>query len=128
VEVRDRNIAPQRGPLFAGIGLAQWTIPSRRDGLFRHKFRGQQLGAAILSDLHAQVDYLVTELGQRYDAPVNTTLRAPGVTVDDAADEVVYGYERPGSIQQNSQRLPRTDPRVLKVFRERRGQASRAVQ
>jgi peptidoglycan hydrolase-like protein with peptidoglycan-binding domain len=127
VEVRDRNIAPQRSPLLAGIGLAQWTTPSRRDGLFRHTFRGQQLGAAILSDLDAQVDYLVTELGQRYYAPVYTSLRAPGVTVDDAADDFVYGYERPGSIQQNRQRLPRTDPRVLKVFRERRAQARRAL-
>ena len=127
VEVRDRNIAPQRGPLLVGIGLAQRTTFSRRDGLFRHTFRGQQLGAAILSDLDAQVDYLVTELGQRYYAPVNTSLRAPGVTLDDAADDFVYGYERPGSIQQNRQRLPRTDPRVLKVFRERRDEARRAL-
>ena len=64
-QVRDRNFGRRTGPRHPGIGIAQWTSPNRREGLFRHAFRGRQLGSAILSDLDAQVDYLVAELHRR---------------------------------------------------------------
>jgi hypothetical protein len=62
----NRSLSQQTGPLLAGTGLAQWTSSSRRIGLFRHAFNGQVLGANILFDMDAQLDYLVRELGTNY--------------------------------------------------------------
>jgi hypothetical protein len=93
-QVRDRDESRRTGPRAEGIGLAQWTSSNRRRGLFLHRFRGRVLGPAILLDLEAQVDYLVTELRRDYRA-VNATLMAPSVTIDQASDAVLLGFERP---------------------------------
>lgn len=50
------------GPHKPGAGIAQWTTTKRRAGLFQHEYNGVVLGAAILNNLDAQVDYLVKEL------------------------------------------------------------------
>jgi len=121
-EVRDRNFGRRTGPRLPGIGLAQWTSKDRRVGLFRHSFRGRVLGSAILSDLDAQVDYLVTELRGTYRA-VDAVLRAPGVTVDQAADVVVLRFERPAAVLNR----PVTDPGVQQVLARRRASAARAL-
>ena len=47
-EIRDRDRARRRGPRLPGVGLAQWTSPRRRAGLFTHTFNGRRLGTAIL--------------------------------------------------------------------------------
>ncbi len=104
-EVRDRSYGRRAGPRHPGVGLAQWTSPNRRTGLLRHTFQGRQLGSAILSDLDAQVDYLVSELRTGY-RPVNAVLMAPGVTVDQASDEVLLRFEIPAAVLNK----PRTDP------------------
>ena len=122
-EVRDRSYSRRTGPRLPGIGLAQWTSPDRRRGLFRHVFRGRHLGSAILSDLEAQVDYLVTELGGPY-RQVDAALRAPGVTLDQASDVVLLRFERPASVVNR----PRTDPGVQSVLRRRRGYGARALE
>ncbi|WP_174188561.1 phage tail tip lysozyme [Nocardia barduliensis] len=125
-QVRDRDFAAKRGPRRPGIGIAQWTHPRRRAGLFIHSLNGKVLGAAILFDLGAQVDYLVTEIRRGFRT-MNATLMAPCVTVNDAADEVVYRFERPGSVVQDGKLLPRDDPRVQQVFEQRRSLAQRAL-
>lgn len=128
-EVMNRSAKAKRGPKKPGIGLAQWTSGTRRTGLFEYEFEGQQLGPEILTNMEAQVDYLVHEL-QTKSRGVNARLRAPGVTVDDAADEVVYQFEVPGAILDDSKprrKLPRSDERVQRVFRARRGQAQAAL-
>ncbi|SDD02766.1 phage tail tip lysozyme [Rhodococcus tukisamuensis] len=125
-QVRDRDFAAKRGPRRPGIGIAQWTHPRRRAGLFSHSFNGKVLGATILFDLDAQVDYLVTELRRGFRT-VNATLTAPRVTADDASDEVVYRVERPGRVLQDGKLLPRDDPRVQQVFEQRRSHAQRAL-
>ena len=59
---------------------------------------------------------------------MNTALTAAGVTLNDAADEVVYNFEIPGSILDGSgNKLPRTDPAVQAVFGVRRSNAQRAL-
>lgn len=123
-EIRDRDFNLKRGPRLPGVGLAQWTSPERRAGLFRHTFRGRQLDTAILFDLDGQVDYLVTEL-KKYS--VNRTLLNPGVSVNAAADDVVYRFEVPGAVLENGRLLPRSDPRVQEVFVKRRAYAQRAL-
>jgi hypothetical protein len=122
-EVRDRNYARQAGPRLPGIGIAQWTSRDRREGLFRHSFRGRQLGSAIVLDLDAQVDYLVTELRTGY-RPVDMTLRNPGVSIEAAADAVVLRFERPAAVLNR----PVSHPDVQKVLTRRRSFAAQALQ
>jgi Uncharacterized protein conserved in bacteria (DUF2272)/Phage tail lysozyme len=123
-EVRDRSFSRRPGPRHPGIGLAQWTSPNRRDGLFRHSFRGRRLGSVILFDLDAQVDYLVAELRSSGYRPVYATLMSPGVTLEQAADVVLLRFERPASVLNR----PRTDPAVQQVMRRRRAHAAGALQ
>jgi hypothetical protein len=121
-EVRDRSFGRRTGPRLPGVGIAQWTSPHRREGLFRHVFRGRQLGSAILRDLDAQVDYLVAELQREY-RQVNATLMAPGVTVEQASDAVLLHFERPAAVLDR----PRTDPSVQSVIGRRRRHAAEAL-
>lgn len=125
-EVRDRSEAAKRGPRRPGVGIAQWTSSARRVGLFTHPIAGKPLGVGILTKLDAQVDYLITELQRSYRG-VNEVLRRSDVTVDAAADEVVYRFEVPGAILEGGRLLPRTDPRVQAVFSARRAHAWRAL-
>jgi Uncharacterized protein conserved in bacteria (DUF2272)/Phage tail lysozyme len=118
-QVRDRSYSRRTGPRHPGVGIAQWTSPDRRRGLFRHR----QLGSAILSDLDAQVDYLVTELRGAY-RQVDAVLRSPGVTLEQASDAVLLRFERPASVLNR----PRTDPGVQSVISRRRAHGARARQ
>lgn len=85
------------GPRFPGIGLAQWTDPGRRAGLFRHSYHSVVWGSNILFSMDAQIDYLVTELSTGFRS-VLATVRNPKVTVDAASDKVLRDFERPGNM------------------------------
>jgi hypothetical protein len=129
-DVMNRDAATHTGPRLPGVGLAQWTTRARRSGLFRHVYQGQQLGTAILTNMDAQIDYLVNELRTQYPR-VDAVLRTQGVNVDDATDEVVYNFEVPGAILDQGtprRKLPRADPQVQQVFQERRRRAHVALQ
>jgi hypothetical protein len=131
-QVMNRNRATRQGPRLPGVGLAQWTTSSRRAGLFLHTFQGQRLGADILYNMDAQVNYLVTELQTRYRR-VDSLLRRANVSLEDASDEVLYNYEVPGSILSEPDaagrrhKLPRHGPAVIRVFEQRRGHARNAL-
>jgi hypothetical protein len=56
-DVADNKILPEK----TGLGLAQWTEPGRRKGLFEHVFEGRA-GVTAMFDIDAQIDYLVHEL------------------------------------------------------------------
>ncbi|GIE99852.1 phage tail tip lysozyme [Paractinoplanes rishiriensis] len=122
VEIRDRDRAGGRGPRLPGVGLAQWTSPRRRAGLFTHVVNGRRLGPAILSDLAAQVDYLVTELGRDYRA-VDAVLRTPAVTVDRASDIVLLRFEVPAVVVHGRP----GDPAVQRELASRRALGQRAL-
>lgn len=127
VRGRNRSATPPVGPRMPGVGLAQWTAPARRAGLFqRTAADGRELGSSILFNMDAQIDYLVSEIqGNR---GLNASLAAGGVSVNDASDNVVYQFEIPGSILDASgNRLPRTDPAVQRVFATRRNNANQAL-
>lgn len=120
-EVMNRNRAanPPVGPRLPGVGLAQWTTPARRTGLFNGD-------SSILFSMDRQVAYLVTEL--QANAGLNNNLRAAGVTVNDACDDVLYRFEIPGAIlDANGNKLPRADPAVQAVFAARRPLAQQAL-
>lgn len=121
-QVRDRSFARRTGPRYPGVGIAQWTSAQRRAGLFQHIFNGRQLGSAILSDLDAQVDYLVSELRRAY-RPVLTTLMAPNVSAEHASDAVVLRFERPAAVLDRSL----ADPTVQDVLQRRRRYAAEAL-
>ena len=124
-EVMNRDEQTRRGPRYKGVGLAQWTYGPRRAGLFAHEYQGEVLGAEILFDMDAQIDYLITELGR--SRGIQRKVADPDVTVEDAADEILYEFERPGSIIAGGKRLPRSHDAVQKVFAERREPAYRAL-
>ena len=119
-EIVNRSHSARTGPRLPGIGLAQWTSPGRRTGLFAHTFRGVRLGPRILFDMDAQVDYLVTELRGAGYAGVQGVISDPAVTVDGASDAVVYSFEIPGALLSGGRKLPRSDARVIAVFERRR--------
>jgi hypothetical protein len=121
-EVRDRDYARRLGPKLPGVGLAQWTSRDRRAGLFAHTFQGRGPGSAILSDLDAQVDYLVTELRRDYPQ-VNATLRSAGITLDRASDVILLRFERPAVVVNGRP----GDPAVQQVLARRRADGARAL-
>jgi hypothetical protein len=121
-QVRDRDRTRRVGPKLPGVGIAQWTSPRRRSGLFQHTHRGRQPGSAVLSDLEAQVDYLVTELRRDY-RQVDATLRSPRVTVDQASDVVLLRFEVPAVVVHGRP----GDPAVQQVLARRRAYAARAL-
>lgn len=125
-QIMARSSSAQTGPRLPGIGLAQWTSSNRRSGLFTFTWEGITLGSEILFNMDAQIAYLVQELAGRYRA-VDTVLRGAAVTVDDAADEVVYHFEVPGAVLDGGHLRPRTDPQVQTVFSHRRAPAQRAL-
>ncbi|QBR91824.1 phage tail tip lysozyme [Nocardioides euryhalodurans] len=126
-EIMGRDRGAQVGPALPGVGLAQWTSGGRRGGLFQHEYQGQTLGAEILFDMDAQIDYLVHELRNQY-LHVHAVLAHEDVSVENACDEVLYNFEVPGSVLDQATKLPRTDPRVQRVFQARRIHARAAVQ
>jgi len=126
-EVMNRNRDARVGPLLPGVGLAQWTSPARRAGLFRHVFQGAALGAAVLESMAAQVDYLATELRQSFPG-VDAIARRSSVTAGEASDEVAYRFEAPGVVlDEHGHLLPRDDGRVQQLFTARRTHAQRAL-
>jgi hypothetical protein len=108
-----------RGPQKPGVGIAQWTTAGRRAGLFQHKYNGVVLGAAILQNLDAQVDYLVKELAGQYKG-VDKVLRS-AESVEDASDEVVFNFERPGALLQD--KTAASGEAVYKTKKNRQGDA-----
>jgi LysM repeat protein len=124
-EIMRRDEKARLGPRLGGIGLAQWTYQARRDRLFAHEYGGRVLGPQILFDMDAQLDYLLTEL--KRSKHIRRVVAAAAVTTDDAADEILYEFERPASIIAGGKRLPRSHPRVQDVFAERRASAQRAL-
>ncbi|WP_406161970.1 phage tail tip lysozyme [Streptomyces canus] len=123
-QIMDRK--SPHGPKLPGVGLAQWTSPSRRSGLFRHVYNGAALGVDVLFNMDAQLDYLDHELRTSY-AGVHQVLSSQVVSVEAASDEVVYNYEIPGAILSGHGKLSRADACVQTVFKQRRAPSNRAL-
>ena len=119
-----RRPNPPRG----AAGLVQWTrLGGRQAGLFQHEFHGRQLGAAILLDMDAQVDYMVNELRTRYRAVYAQVMGATSEgQLNAATDRVTVRYEAPGptmqppesGAHQGTLRVRRNEARIaLRVYR-----------
>jgi hypothetical protein len=111
-QIRDRDYKHRTGPRAPGIGIAQWTSPDRRNGLFRQTFGGQDLGVSIISNMDAQVAYLVSELkrkGKTGYQHVDQVMRDKGASVEQVCDVVHWEFERPKSLYAHGHRRAPTD-------------------
>ena len=131
-DIMNRSRSAGVGPRRPGIGLAQWTSSGRRRTFFAHRYKDVQLGARIVFFMDPQIDALVTELQTSYRR-LERSLRNANTSRDQAADDFVYDYERPGSILEprtddptRMRRSARTSDNVQEVFRHRRDRARRA--
>lgn len=125
-QVMDRSKQTKTGPEAPGVGLAQWTTTGRRAALFQQTGGGDApLGASVLFNMDAQIDFLASEL--KASKGLNDRLTNAAVTVDQACDDVVYDFEIPGAILDGKRKRPRSDPAVQAVFRVRRGNAQAAL-
>jgi len=124
-QVMDRKKSAKTGPRAPGVGLAQWTTAERRTALFQRSADGRPLGASVLFNMDAQVDFLVSEL--KASKGLSDSLGAAGVSVESAADDIVYEFEIPGAILDGKRKRPRSDPAVQAVFQVRRRLAHQAL-
>lgn len=86
---KDRFLKTASGGKF-GYGLAQWTWPSRKEGLYDlAKSRGTSIG-----DTGTQLDYLWNELNGSYKSSVLDKLKQTG-SVKDASTIVLKNFENP---------------------------------
>ena len=73
----------------AGYGLAQWTYPTRKQGLLDHaRSKGKSIG-----DLVTQLEYLWEEITESYKSVLDALKSA--TSVKEASDKVLTEYERP---------------------------------
>jgi len=133
IDIQNRSSRRRRGPRRPGIGLAQWTSRGRRNRFFAFSHVGVAPGEFIIYFMDHQIAYLVDELATRYRR-LNRLLRRPGTSLNDAADGVVYDFERPGSVLEPNPNRPgkkrrrsRSDPQVQRIFQERRRRARGAL-
>ena len=114
-------------PQLPGVGLAQWSYWDRRRDLFLYPYQGAPLGAAILYDMDAQIDYLVAELRGCYPG-LYRRLRQGAWNLRTATGEVTYHYAIPRRLlDRERRRLPRSAAQVQQVFDERTRLAQRAL-
>lgn len=72
-----------------GYGLAQWTTPARKSGLYnlaRHR-------AVSIADLDMQLDYLLTELEEKFPSVLKVLKAAE--SIQEASDIVLVKFESP---------------------------------
>lgn len=100
-------------PEKTGLGLAQWTDPKLRAGMFQHNYQGRQ-GPIILFDMDAQIDYLVSLLKTKPFLQLDQALRnpAPGgskeFNLKRASELFLRVFENPADVEGKvSKRLER---------------------
>ena len=77
-----------------GYGLAQWTTPSRKSGLWN---LAHQRGVSI-ADLNMQLDYLLSELKEKFPS-VLKILKTTN-SIQEASDIVLIKFEAPANAEQ----------------------------
>lgn len=78
------------GPGGGGYGLAQWTYPARKAGLYDMA----QTCRDSIGSIDLQIDWLLQELMTGEYSKVNNVCRS-ATSVNEASDVVLYSYERP---------------------------------
>lgn len=85
-----RNDFVDNGPNGGGYGLAQWTYPPRKAGLYDLWKSG---GYSSIGSVDLAVDYLYYELSTSYTDVLNVLKNA--TSVREASDKVLHDFERP---------------------------------
>ena len=79
-----------------GYGLAQWTTPVRKSGLWN---LAKQRGVSI-ADLDMQLDYLIQELNKSFPSVLKVMKAAK--TIREASDTVLTKFEAPAGITETT--------------------------
>lgn len=100
---KETFLHPRGGNTQYGYGLAQWTSPGRKEGLYNLvKSRGVSIG-----DLATQLDWLYQELSSSYSSVLSTLKSA--TSVRSASDAVLTRFECPAdqgeSVRQTRARM-----------------------
>ena len=80
------------GPGGGGYGLAQWTYPARKQGLYDMYKAGEY---SSIGCIELALDYLLFELSTEFDNVLTVLENATSVRV--ASDAVLYDFERPAN-------------------------------
>ena len=102
---REDFVHPLPGKQY-GYGLAQWTTPVRKGGLY-DLCKSRKVSIA---DLQTQLDYLMMELRTNYQAVYQTLLKAH--SVDTASDIVLKQFEQP-AMPENHIQARRSSSRAI---------------
>ncbi|MFT4226458.1 phage tail tip lysozyme [Micropruina sp.] len=112
-------------PSLGGVGLVQWTYPTRRSALYDHSYQGIEHAENIIYCLDAQLDFAVAELQSQH--ALWNELVSPRISLQALTDKVAWEYERPKPIADAIGGLvPRDHPSVLAELSRRRIAADEA--
>lgn len=98
-----------------GYGLAQWTTPARKSGLWN---LAHQRGVSI-ADLDMQLDYILQELEEKFPSVLKALKAAE--SIQEASDIVLIKFEAPANAEQL--KAPRAD-RGKKFYEYMKGELS----
>lgn len=93
---KDKFLHPMGGDSQYGYGLAQWTWPPRKKGLYELVKKNN----ASIADPKSQMDWLWTELSGDYKGVLDSVKNATDIR--SASDKVLYDFEAPGNPSQYS--------------------------
>lgn len=79
------------GPGGGGYGLAQWTFPTRKQGLYNM----YKTGYPSIGDVNLACDYLLYELKNSYKDVYQTLVNAKDIRT--ASDKVLHDFESPAN-------------------------------
>ena len=88
-----------------GFGLAQWTWPSRKEGLYDYIF--STTGGTTLNDEYRQTEYILQEISSGSYPTVYTTLTTSH-NIDACADVCLEDYESPSEQGQVAHEMRRS--------------------
>lgn len=74
-----------------GYGLAQWTVSSRKQGLYNISLGSSPIRG--IDNLQAQLEFIVQELNDSYTDVLNTLMNATNFIT--ASNKVLFDYEAP---------------------------------
>ena len=106
---REEFVHPLPGKVY-GFGLAQWTTPVRKGGLY-HLCKARNVSIA---DLQAQLDYLMMELRTNYQGVYQTLLTTH--SVDTASDTVLKQFEQPAMPENHIQARRSSSQAIYEKF------------
>lgn len=99
-----------------GYGLAQWTTPARKSGLWN---LAKQRGVSI-ADMDTQLDYLLRELQESFPSVLKVLKTAK--TIREASDIVLVKFEAPAGITEATKASRASRGELFKKYFDEKGE------